>query len=87
MLGMLGGGENISGNLSGCLFTHGISLHKGIRGGGGGADRTYLSPRREASSLCASQCSSTQTAELVVILTACSIFVVTGVREIRLSGI
>ena len=72
MLGMLGGGENMSENLSCCLFTLGISLHKGIAGGG--ADRTYLSPRREASSRCASQCSSTQTAELAVILTACSIF-------------
>ena len=43
MLGMLRGGENMSENLSGCLFTLGISLHKGIlhkgmmgvRGGGG----------------------------------------------------
>ena len=34
MLGMLGGGENMSENLSGCLFTLGISLHKGIGGGG-----------------------------------------------------
>ena len=33
---MLGGGENMSENLSGCLFTLGISLHKGIGGGGGG---------------------------------------------------
>ena len=72
MLRMPGGGENMSENLSGCLFTIGISLHEGIWGGG--ADRTYLSQRREASSRCASQCSSTQTAELVVILTACSIF-------------
>ena len=30
MLGMLGGGENISENLSGCLFTLGVSLHKGM---------------------------------------------------------
>ena len=65
--------------------TLGISLHKGL-GGGGGADRTYLSQRREASSRCTSQCFSTQTAELVVILTACSIFLA-GVYEIRLSGI
>ena len=36
MLGMLGGGENMSENLSGCLFTLGISLHKGIGWGGGG---------------------------------------------------
>ena len=44
MLGMLRGGENMSENLSGCLFTLGISLHKrilhkgmmGMRGGGGG---------------------------------------------------
>ena len=62
----------MSENLSGCLFTLGIKLHKGM--GGGGADRTYLSQRWEASSRCASQCCSTQTAELVVILTACSIF-------------
>ena len=61
-------------------------MHKGM-GMGGGADRTYLSQRREASSRCASQCCSTQTAELVVILTACSIFFVAGVCEIRLSGI
>ena len=33
----------MSENSSGCLFTLGISLHKGI---GGGADRTYLSQRR-----------------------------------------
>ena len=32
---MLGGGENMSGNLCGCLFTLGISLHKGMVGGGG----------------------------------------------------
>ena len=44
MLGMLGGGENISETLSGCLFTLGVSLHKRIWGGGG-ADRTYLSQR------------------------------------------
>ena len=36
MFGMLGGGENMSENLSGCLFTLGISLHKGTGGGGGG---------------------------------------------------
>ena len=61
--------------LSGCLFTSGILLHKGIGGGGGGgAHRPYLSQRLEASSQCASQYSSTQTAELVVILRACSIF-------------
>ena len=71
MLGMLGGGENMSENLSGCLFTLAYNC---IREPGGGADRTYLSQRREASSQCASQCCSTQTAELVVILTACSIF-------------
>ena len=35
MLGMLGGGENMSENVSGCLFTLGMSLHKGIWGGGG----------------------------------------------------
>ena len=64
MLGMLGGGENISENLSGCLFTLGISLHKEIRGGG---DRTYLSQRREASSRCTSQyteCSSSGVCEI-----------------------
>ena len=82
MLGMLGGGENMSENLSDCLFTLGISLHKGI---GGGACPSYR--RREASSRCASQCCSTQTAELVVVLTACSIFSVADVCEIRLSGI
>ena len=71
MLGMLGGGENMSENLSGCVFTLGISLHKGIVEGG---DTTYLSQRWEVSSRCASQCSSTQTAELVVILMACSGF-------------
>ena len=38
MLGMLGGGENMSDNLSDCLFTLGISLHKGIGGGGGGGE-------------------------------------------------
>ena len=32
MLGMLGSGENMTENLSGCLFTLGISLHKGIGG-------------------------------------------------------
>ena len=32
MLGMLG---KVSENLSGCLFTIGISLHKGMGGGGG----------------------------------------------------
>ena len=31
MLRMLGGGENMSENLSGCLFTH-ISFHKRIGG-------------------------------------------------------
>ena len=63
MFGMLGGGENMSENLSGCLFTLGISLDKGT---GGGGERTYLNPRWEASYQCASQCSSTQTVELVV---------------------
>ena len=29
MLGMLGGGENMSENLSGCSFILGISLHRG----------------------------------------------------------
>ena len=33
MLRMLGGGENMSENLSGCIFTLGISLHKGMGGG------------------------------------------------------
>ena len=66
---MLGGGKNMSENLSGCLFNLGVSLHKET--GGGGEGRQNLSQRREASSRCASQCSSTQTAELVVILTAC----------------
>ena len=52
MLGVLGGGENMSENLSGCLFSLEISLHKEMVGGGrtGGIDRTYLSQRREASS-------------------------------------
>ena len=45
-----------------------------LGGGAEGADRIYLSQRREASSRCASQCSGTETAELVVILTACSSF-------------
>ena len=40
----------------------------------GEADRIYISQRQEVSSRCASQCSSTQTAELVVIMKACSIF-------------
>ena len=71
MLRIFGSDENMSENLIGCLSTLKISLHKGM---GGGADRTYLNQRREASSQCASQCSSTQTAELVVILRACSIF-------------
>ena len=53
MLGMLDSGENISEDLSGCLFTLRVLLHKGI-GGGGGADRTYVSQRWEASSWCAS---------------------------------
>ena len=44
VLGMLGSGENISENLSGCLFTLGVSLQKGT--GGGGADRTYFSQRQ-----------------------------------------
>ena len=35
MLGMLGGGGNMSENLSGCLFTLGISLCKGMEVGGG----------------------------------------------------
>ena len=36
MLGMLGGGKNMSEDLSGCLFTFGVSsLHKGMVGGGG----------------------------------------------------
>ena len=30
MLGMIGGGENMSENLSGCLFALRISLHKGM---------------------------------------------------------
>ena len=77
MLGVLGGGENMSENLIGCLFTLGISLCKGMVGEGG--VRTYLSPRWEASSQCASHCSSTQTAELVVILT----FFAARVWEIR----
>ena len=34
MLGMLGGGVNMSEHLCGCLFTLGISLHKEIGGGG-----------------------------------------------------
>ena len=34
MLGMLGGGENMSENLNGCLFTFGISLDQGIGEGG-----------------------------------------------------
>ena len=84
MLGMLGGGENMSENLSGCLFTLEISLHTGI--GGGGAHRTYLSRRREASSRCASQCSNTHAAELVVILMACSMFC-SWMCEVRLPGI
>ena len=42
--------------------------------GGGGTEKTYLSQRWEASSLCANQCSGTQTAEPVAILMACSIF-------------
>ena len=36
---MLGGGENMSENLSGCLLTLGISLHKGM---GEGAGQTEL---------------------------------------------
>ena len=56
------------------------------KGGGGGLDRTYLSQRREASSRCASQCSSTQTAELVVIRRMLNFFLA-RVCEIRLSGI
>ena len=59
----------MSENLSGCLFTLEISLHKEV-GGGGEEERTYLIPRQEASSQCTSQCSSTQTAELIIILTA-----------------
>ena len=35
MLGMLGGSENMSENLSGCLFTLGVSLHWGTGGGEG----------------------------------------------------
>ena len=51
---MFGVGENMSENLSGCLFTLGISLHERMGGGGGGlADRTYLGQRRKASSRCA----------------------------------
>ena len=38
MLGMLGGGENMSENLSGCLFSLEISLHKEMVGGGGGGE-------------------------------------------------
>ena len=34
MLGMLGGGEIMSETLSGCLFILGVSLRKGIGGGG-----------------------------------------------------
>ena len=45
MIGMLGGGENMSENLSGCLFTLGISLHKGIGGGGGGGQTELISVR------------------------------------------
>ena len=74
----------MSENLSGCLLTLGVSLHKGM--GGGGADKTYLSQRRKASSWCASQCSSTQTAELVVTNGILNPFVA-GVCKIRLSGI
>ena len=45
MLRMLGGGENMSENLSGCLFTLGISLHKGIGGGGEGGQTELISVR------------------------------------------
>ena len=38
MLGMLGGGKNMSENLGGCLFTLEISLHKEMGGGGGETD-------------------------------------------------
>ena len=85
MLGMLGGGENMRENLSGFLFTLEISLHKGM---GGQTELISVRGGRLPVSVPASALAhSTQTAELVVILTACSIFFVAGVCEIRLSGI
>ena len=69
MFGMLGGAENMSENLSGCSYLP-LAYHCIREWRREGADRTYLSQRQEASSPCASQCSSTQTAQLVVILTA-----------------
>ena len=45
MLWMLGGGENMIENLSGCFFTLGISLHKGTVMGGGGGQTELISVR------------------------------------------
>ena len=45
MLGMLGGGENISENLIGCLFALGVSLLKRMGGGGGGGETELISVR------------------------------------------
>ena len=56
MLGMLGGGENMSENLSGCLCTLGrISLHKGmvvVGGGGGGRQNLSQSEAEGFQSVC-----------------------------------
>ena len=45
MLGTVDGSENMSENLSGCLFILGISLHKGIGGEEGGRETELISVR------------------------------------------
>ena len=61
MLGVLGDGESINENLSGCLFTLGESLYKG----GGGGRQNLSQSEAEAPSRCASQCSSTHGGKMV----------------------
>ena len=70
MLGMLGGGENMSKNLSGGLFILGISLHKGM----GEGQTELISVRGGRLPVGVPANAVVQTAELGAILTACLSF-------------
>ena len=71
VLGMLGDDENMSENLSSCLFALGISL---LKGGEGERQTELISVRGGRLPVGVPADALAHTAELVVILTACSIF-------------